>query len=845
MTSQKSLKNNVNFNDFKRSLKETMWFPIIAFVVLLSSVTFPIIQYVTSDAFVQTPVHDELQVFIESSSMGHQVFCIGMVLCGVLTALKSFYYLFSKKQVNVYLSIGVTRKTMFVNRVSSAVILLFLATFIPIFIVYLLNIANFGLTAHLTKTFLYLFFGLFISGLVGFAITTVAMMISGNIFEAALTTVSMSFIPMVLATTFDYGRMNFLKGYIDDGNVGAVWTNLFSPFTFVGDYARELNDRKDHMDYTRLSELFDVTSKYDLVDGKIPANLTIDFGLVIPLLIWFAISVLLLVCGLALINRRKAEHANSVGHFDISRAINATFAVCASICFITMAFIGEEISLTVTILATLGMSFVAYFVVQLILARKFKKTIKALRVWAVLACFTIVWFTAFYTGFFGTYNKTPEISEVKSAAISFNELSSFNNTVLSSANYVKSINEKDTKMIIDLFDEIKNDKPTDNRQGWVHFAIEDKNGETRYRLFSIYSEELYEKYLKTVFNSDYFDAVAEYKLLGFNEKHLSANGKYQASGSEDYMVNQYEDYEISDIDVSYNPDVVIRGDLYDNQMIITDTYSDMNDESVEISYSVEIRKGDDFAKAIYNDITKMTFEDLFRNNAKPYAIIGSKMIDLAFDSNKVLKPAENEWDKYDMQGFRQDYYEGYNRYYIDGEYVGTDISKFKGNFAINPIVYVYPQMTETIKYLDSKNMKFDCQYQGEIKEILYTSGPLYYHDACSFYEDKHENRFHDYFSLGARSVKTFESNYFYNGSLNGLMDCISKEETQYNLLKEIYKESGQPLSTLDSNKNSEVLEKCIPFYFVNNDNGRYVYIVYEDGSVVCQYLPKANVGVLK
>lgn len=844
MTSQKSLKNNVNFNDFKRSLSESMLFPIIAFVVLFACVTFPIIQYVTSESFVKTPVHDELQVFIESSSMGHLVFCIGMVLCGVLTALKAFYFLFSKKQVNVYLSIGVTRKTMFINRVSSAVILLFLAVFIPIFIIYILNIVNFGLTAHLTKTFLYLFFALFTSGLVGFAITTTAMMISGNIFEAALTTVSMSFIPMVIASAFDYGKMNFLKGYIDDGSVDAVWLNLFSPLTFVGDYARELQNKKDHLDYTRLSELFDVTYKSDLVDGKIPTNLTVDFGLLIPLLIWFTISVLLLVCGLYLINKRKAEHANSVGHFSISRAINATFAVCLSICFITMAFIGEEMSLAVTILAALGMSFVAYFVVQLILARKFKKTLKSLKVWAVLACFIVVWFSAFYTGFFGTFNKTPEISEVKSAAISFNELSLFNNNVFSSSEYVKSVNEKDTKMIIDLFDEIKNDKKTENRQGWAYFAFEDENGEIKYRCFTIYSEELYEKYLKTVFNSDYFDAVAEYKLLGFNEKNISANGKYQASESENYMKNQYEDYEITDVDASYDSYIIARGDFCDNQMIITDTYSNMNDESAETSYSVEIRKGDELAKAIYNDITKMTFEDLFINNSKPYAVIGAKMCDFAFNGNKVLKPSGNEWDKYELQGLREEYYEGYYRYYIDGVYVGTDISNIKGNFTVNPILYIYPQMTETIKYFESKNIKFDCQYQGKIKEIFYTNGPLYYHDACSYYEDKHENRYRDYFNLGT-NIKIFDSNHFYNNSFSGLMDCINKEETQYNLLKDIYKEAGQPLSTLDSNKNNAVLEKCVPFYFVNNDNGRYVYVVYEDGSIVCHYLPEANVSVLK
>ena len=48
MTSQKSLKNNVNANDFKRSLVGSILFPVIAFIVLFVFVTAPVIQYVTS-----------------------------------------------------------------------------------------------------------------------------------------------------------------------------------------------------------------------------------------------------------------------------------------------------------------------------------------------------------------------------------------------------------------------------------------------------------------------------------------------------------------------------------------------------------------------------------------------------------------------------------------------------------------------------------------------------------------------------------------------------------------------------------------------------------------------------
>ena len=82
-------------------------------------------------------------------------FPVGMVLCGMLTALKSFYFMLSKKQVNVYLSLGIKRSTMVTNRLVSCVISLFVAVFVPIFMVYITNIVNFGISAHLTKLFLY------------------------------------------------------------------------------------------------------------------------------------------------------------------------------------------------------------------------------------------------------------------------------------------------------------------------------------------------------------------------------------------------------------------------------------------------------------------------------------------------------------------------------------------------------------------------------------------------------------------------------------------------------------------------------------------------------------------
>ena len=120
MTSQKSLKNNVNFNDFKRSLKESAMFPVIALLVLLFSVTFSVMNFVTSTKFIQSEGFGKVsQIFLPNNNLFADVpeyLFAGMTFCGLFMALKSFYFLLSKKRVNVYLSLGVTRTRMLVNR---------------------------------------------------------------------------------------------------------------------------------------------------------------------------------------------------------------------------------------------------------------------------------------------------------------------------------------------------------------------------------------------------------------------------------------------------------------------------------------------------------------------------------------------------------------------------------------------------------------------------------------------------------------------------------------------------------------------------------------------------------
>ena len=91
--------------------------------------------------------------------------CLVLVaLCGLAMAICTFNFITSKKQVNVYYSLGITRTKLFLGKYLSGASLLVASTFLPLFILLIMNLATLGFSGIVFKTFfLYLFSFLIIS----------------------------------------------------------------------------------------------------------------------------------------------------------------------------------------------------------------------------------------------------------------------------------------------------------------------------------------------------------------------------------------------------------------------------------------------------------------------------------------------------------------------------------------------------------------------------------------------------------------------------------------------------------------------------------------------------------
>lgn len=818
MMSQKSSKNNVNFNDFKISLKAPLIYPLIALAVLLFTETFPVIKYIFSKEFITGDRKITHQIFLSPDSIfaySVDYLFVGMFFCGLLIAFELFRFLISKKQVNVYLSVGLTRARMYFNRISAGIILLFVSSVLPIFITYLVNISQFGVTAYMTKTFLYFAFSLFISGLAGFSIATIAITVSGSVVDFGLVVVAISSIPSLI--------LQVLNVIINQGLIGArdFYINsdirsAFIPLSFVSPLdGNVVQTSPGCYESIVLEDIFGLITDSHFTKGKINEGYLIDKYYIIPIVGWLIASALLLTLAVFLFKARKAENANSFGRFSIARGLvsAAVFLVCVDL----VMEISMSSKLIPLFLIIAVVSAVAYFIVNIIMARKLKTVLKSMILYCCYLTALGALFVVIGTGVFGTYNKTPVKEELKGVAISVNYSIFYSSPNLSSE-YISSSNPKDIDLILNLFEESKDEKPgnpfslkDEDYISYIDFAFECKDGSTKYRSFKIYDEDLYTEYMKSVTESDYFDAMLENKLLGFSDKNVSKDGQYvltNINGQYNSMV--YYDSAFPNYMDEIDNEIICRWHYFDNkslvQLVDGDWDKSENGENVN-----ELIKGDELAVALYNDLSKMTFEKLYKNPSVPLGSMGTS-IEPAFDANLIIKPTDDEYSVY---------------YVSEEETKGVDV------FVTDTYFYIYPEMKETIACLENMGCEFENVFNGKVTEILYTDAPV---SAPEVYVGIYGG-----WSYKAPTFENFLRYRYYSEyalQISEPMKCID-------ILKKSYNDTGYQLHSASSDKFEKIINSAVPYYFVYGDNGRYVYVVYDDGTVVAKYLPETSLAVLK
>ncbi len=813
MISPRYSNDRVDANDLKRSFLSILPYSVIAFIALIMFHVQPVLSYVFSESFKTEKMQKSVLFnFLGSDSTFSSFIQIGMVLCGMLMAFTLFQFLLKKKSVNVYLSFGMTRSKLYINRLFAAVLSLFVATFIPTFLTFIINLVSFGASSALTSLFCYMFLMEFVSGLAGFALASAVMTFSGCTIEAVITTIGLSALPTFISGTID-NLSTIVRGYVYNAGADiarATGGNLFNIWTFAVD-AEKLNGKSTEFTYEKTFVLLGKLTK----KSEFKAFQCVDMEVLAPILMWLAISIILIAVGTVFMNKRKSENSNSFGKFYLASASNGLLVymvvVNALASVLKYSYADNHRSplhqnLSLILLIVFGATILAFFLVELILRRNFKATLKTLPVYALAFAVTIFAFVYYGTSCFGAYNKLPDISQIKSVSMDIkdNRGTKLQNTAIHSK--FLSENAEDIKTAYAMFDMVKSDKHYKGAEleGKIGFKIVLKDGTEINRIYAVYTSDIYNKYRRTVYDTQFFkdflkQVLVEGKATSEDDSYIDENG-YQTMASN--ALPNMKNVEWFYVGPSY---------LVDNY------YTNSATANLDLIEDV-----DGLKKAIYKDYIAMSYDDAYTNTRIPVGAISSN-IEQAKNVNTKLT---NKYGYYYEEG----------TYYSDLEATQQKEDKCVKGSALYSF-YIYPNMTNTIKFLNDNGLT-PLAYTGNIKEVYYADTNYSVNRVLSHYADgsKLDNRYEAFdFSL-ALNVDN------YGAVTDGAPDTISFMD----FVKNAYINAGLILKTVSGDKAKEIVSKAVPYYEPDHGTeikGRYIMIVYDDNTITSLYVPEGNTAV--
>lgn len=420
MISAKSSADTARFT-FLRTLRKSWILPFGLFAVIMSqfvAIFILIDEYKynlkhTPDFVPEDFMAQYKFVLIEQSATNYGFATVliqaALIMTGVLLAVQIFKFVASKKMVNVYYSIGMTRANLFLSKYFAGAVLLFTAISLPFAVSVCANAAFFGGSYELYISA----FGYWLNYLVicffCYNVTAIVLSCVGSVIEAAVYTGVLLVTPAVLKFAIEKLMVIFLygapyNGFFNIVGVGNIRATVLEDASFIDPLAPLFyGDNPNGYQYI----LRDITDKTS-TDWTAPS-----FKYAIA---WGIVSVLLIFAGMAVFKKRKAEFSGFLG------VCKPLTAVCTYIVGMTVAvyLVRDYTNASTAIVFAVGFValLAAYSAAQLVLFRSFKsyfkKLYRVLIYFAVFAAFCLV----FISGLFGYSTRIPEASQIKSAAVS-------------------------------------------------------------------------------------------------------------------------------------------------------------------------------------------------------------------------------------------------------------------------------------------------------------------------------------------------------------------------------------------------------------------------------------------
>lgn len=678
-------------NAFKYTYKSGLkGLPILPAIANFGIISFFTLFFSAIELFSKTEVTDNagnvegyvfanenlITLFFEDAKYMLPICLVLIAAASLAMAICSFNFITSKKQVNVFYSLGITRTKLFLGKYLSGATLLAATTFLPLFILLILNLAMLDFSGIIFKTFFLYFFSFLVVSLASFTITATIFSCVGTIFEAGIFSSIILFLPDI----FLYGIQAIMGKFLYGNPYGFNFTNAN-------------NDYYDSNNTAALSETFDFISpiffgRNELSKfGSIKKDTSLEEGVkqVIEnpsftnIILWVIFTGLILLLGIKLFNKRKAEIAGFIG---TNRILNTLVSVLAGFFAYSLA-----ISFTDTLALGITLGIIAFSILhlglELAVLRDLKKFTRGLYKLPIGVVAITALILLMNSGLFGFSQKIPSYEKIKSASITlvgdtsqyalFGEGEGYrietDLTLLSSQRVLSGelTSEKDIKAVLkahELLTKATEDERTLGNTIQITYTL--KDGSTFKRNFESVSPEAYRAALY-VEDGDFFK----------NQLNVLFNGEMKKPDKSSY----HSSPELALLEAQYN--------LRSPQGTIA-VYPKYLDAQGNLTLSEKDREK--LLKALYNDLINRSVSEKYYPDESPLAFLRFESDfyaseyypynDLTEEQIKLLKvKPKTKWEFSDYSSDQ-----------------GIDVF-YSSVWNPHPFVAITSDMTETIKFL--------------------------------------------------------------------------------------------------------------------------------------------------
>ena len=280
-------------------LQKNYWIFLIAFAFYLIMIPFFTAGLPGDSIFNIEVTHDQLKFRLINEKV-LPVVIGGCILIGMLCGVVMFRFLQDKKEATIFLSLGITRIQLFINRLVSGLIMILAGTAIPMVISMALNITALGTYEGMGRNTFYITAGLAVTAFISMAVAAVVSMATGTVTETVIGWGSIMAAPFCVL----YCINRLLKTLF--------WGNAWGAVPYYGtDYIRPgLADYfADWNPCTFFNKDLQIHSQFMRpLSSDVPPPVDIKL-----LIIWIVILVLIIAISAKLMKKRNAEIAGLSG----------------------------------------------------------------------------------------------------------------------------------------------------------------------------------------------------------------------------------------------------------------------------------------------------------------------------------------------------------------------------------------------------------------------------------------------------------------------------------------------------------------------------------------------------